>query len=253
MSKCIKCGRELTSAGIPEFYNGMCEKCYKEQNCAEYPFKQGIYDYQKQIDQLKQQLEESFTEEDVNGLIEDRDKTIKFLQKELAKKEKELGKYKSYKTDDERIKDLIDLYSKYKEENNQLKLQLDEKQNEIDEINKEFVQAVHDWKVLCAEKDKEIEGLKTKQELTFMHSKEDYFQRCNLLEEANIKLQFTQTQLAIQELEKVNGILTDTIIEVTQDEFDLNKLCYLEEISAKFYEKIQQQINDLRGEKDIED
>ncbi len=25
MSKCIKCGRELTSAEIPEFYNGMCE------------------------------------------------------------------------------------------------------------------------------------------------------------------------------------------------------------------------------------
>ena len=58
MSKCIKCGRELTSAEIPEFYNGMCEKCYKEQNCAEYPFKQGIYDYQKQLDQLKHQLAE---------------------------------------------------------------------------------------------------------------------------------------------------------------------------------------------------
>lgn len=56
------------------------------------------------------------------------------------------------------------------------------------------------------------------------------------------------TQLAIQELEKVNGILTDTIIEVTQDEFDLNKLCYLEEISARFYEKMQQQIKELKGE-----
>lgn len=107
---------------------------------------------------------------------------------------------------------------------------------------------IKELKLQLAEKDKEIEGLKTKQELTFMHSKEDYFQRCNLLEEANIKLQFTQTQLAIQELEKVNGILTDTIIEVTQNEFDLNKLCYLEEISAKFYEKIQQQIKDLKEE-----
>lgn len=58
MSKCIKCGRELTSAEIPEFYNGMCEKCCKELNCAEYPFKQGINDYQNQIDQLKQQLAE---------------------------------------------------------------------------------------------------------------------------------------------------------------------------------------------------
>ena len=43
-----------------------------------------------QINQLKQQLEESFTEEDVEGLIEDRDKTIKFLQKQLAEKDKEI-------------------------------------------------------------------------------------------------------------------------------------------------------------------
>ena len=56
MSNCIKYGRELTSAEIPEFYNGMCEKCCKELNCAEYPFKQGINDYQNQIDQLKHQL-----------------------------------------------------------------------------------------------------------------------------------------------------------------------------------------------------
>ena len=58
MNKCIICGRELTSAEIPEFYNGMCEKCYKEKNYDEYPFKQGINDYQNQIDQLKQQLAE---------------------------------------------------------------------------------------------------------------------------------------------------------------------------------------------------
>ena len=58
MSKCIKCGRELTSAEIPEFYNGMCEKCHREQNFDEYPFKQCIYDYQNLINQLKQQLAE---------------------------------------------------------------------------------------------------------------------------------------------------------------------------------------------------
>ena len=47
-----------------------------------------------QIDQLKQQLEESFTEEDVEGLIEDRDKTIKFLQQQLAEKDKEIESLK---------------------------------------------------------------------------------------------------------------------------------------------------------------
>ena len=86
-----------------------------------------------------------------------------------------------------------------------LKQQLAEKQKTIDEINKEFVQAVHDWKALCAEKDKEIEKLKTKQKPIVMHSKEDYFQRCNFLEEENIKLHFAQKQLAIQELEKVKN------------------------------------------------
>ncbi len=61
--------------------------------------------------------------------------------------------------------------------------------------------------------------------------------------------QTTQALLAIQELEKVHSILTDTIIEVTQDESDLNRLCYLEEISAKFFEKIQQQISELKDNK----
>ena len=67
----------------------------------------------------------------------------------------------------------------------------------------------------------------------------------------NIKLKQNQTQLAIQELEEVNGILTDTIIQVTQDEMDLNKLCYLEEISSKFNEKMQDEIKKLRVKNEI--
>lgn len=39
----------------------------------------------------------------------------------------------------------------------ELKRQLAEKQKTIDEINKEFVQAVHDWKALCAKKDKNFQ------------------------------------------------------------------------------------------------
>lgn len=77
MSKCIKCGRELTSAEIPEFYNGMCEKCHREQNFAEYPFKQGINDYQQQIAQLKKQLEE-------------KDKLIEFGMEEIRKRNKRI-------------------------------------------------------------------------------------------------------------------------------------------------------------------
>lgn len=47
---------------------------------------------------IRQQLDESFTEEDVEGLIEDRNKTIKFLQKQLAEKDKEIEKLKQQYT-----------------------------------------------------------------------------------------------------------------------------------------------------------
>ena len=56
MSKCIICGRELTSGESPEMYNNMCLKCYQEQNYAEYPFKQGVTDYQKQLKQSQTEL-----------------------------------------------------------------------------------------------------------------------------------------------------------------------------------------------------
>lgn len=100
---------------------------------------------------------------------------------------------------------------------NKLKQQLAEKDTRIAELEDK------DWYEACIkqleeqndrlidkieEKDKEIEELKTKQKLTFIHSKEDYFQRCNFLEEENIKLQFAQKQLAITELEKVK-IMTE--------------------------------------------
>ena len=70
--------------------------------------------------------------------------------------------------------------------------------NRIRDENKQLKQQLE-------EKDKEIEKLKIKQKPIVMHSKEDYFQRCNFLEEENIKLQFIQTKLAIQELEKVKN------------------------------------------------
>lgn len=56
------------------------------------------------------------------------------------------------------------------------------------------------------------------------------------------KLNQVLNEKAIEELEKVNEILTDTIIDITKDEFDLNKLCYLEEISAEFQKRVEQRI-----------
>ena len=85
-----------------------------------------------------------------------------------------------------------------------LRHRLAEKQNAIDEINKEFVQAVHDWKALCAEKDKEIERLKNlfelNNEVVINQGKEIFDLRVQVLQQKQ-----NQTQLAIQELEKVKN------------------------------------------------
>ena len=99
-----------------------------------------------------------------------------------------------------------------------LRQQLAEKQNTIDEINKEFVQSIHDWKALCAEKDKEISKLQA-------------------------SCQQVKTQLAIQELEKVK-----------EDCFNQKELvdfgyvaCFMVDI-ADILEIIDNQIKELKGE-----
>ena len=72
MSKCIKCGRELTSGEIPMFNNNMCYECYKDYQCEQYPFKKGIYDMQDKIEWLKQQLAEK--DKEIEHLIKRIDK-----------------------------------------------------------------------------------------------------------------------------------------------------------------------------------
>ena len=124
----------------------------------------------------------------------------------------------------------------------QLKQQLAEKQNTIDEINKEFVQSIHDWKALCAEKDKEIEKIKTKQKPIVMHSKENYY----FLEEENIKLHFVQKQLAIQELEKVKDTLKH-FCNIHNDEYYGVK-SQVKGIEQNVCESIDNQIKILKGE-----
>lgn len=95
-----------------------------------------------------------------------------------------------------------------------------------EETEENFVdgQKYNELKQQLAEKDKEIE----------------YQESMKILAVKN------QNQKAIEQLEKVNEVLTDTIIEVTENEFNTDKLCYLEEISSRFYDKIQQQINELK-------
>lgn len=197
-----------------------------------------------QIDQLKQQLDESFTEEDVNGLIEDRDKTIKFLQQQLAEKEKEINSL---------IVDYEKRISQEQELMSNMEHRLTEKQNEIDEINKEFVQSVKDWKTLCAEKDKEIEKLK--QQYTILENENGKLITELIMDKykkAQKEVSFG-IQLAIQKLEEVKENLKQLEINIdNQAGFSQGYKLELKQKSLykNVYKTIDQQIKELKGEKD---
>ena len=123
----------------------------------------------------------------------------------------------------------------------------------LKEIEKLYTQQVIDMDKLkedlelseksCVEIEKENEDLKQQLEEA-LNLRSDIQERFDKL--------ILSYELVISEFEKVNGVLTDTIIEITQDEFDANKLCYLEEISSKFCEKINQIIDMLEGKKDVQ-
>ena len=121
---CENCGIETN--GIT-FVNGMkfCAKCYHQIF--------GKDNQQTEITQLKQQLAE--TEQKFLEFQEDSIRNEQTYVRELAEKDKE-------------IKSLIVDYEKRISQEQELmsnmEHRLTEKQNTIDEINKEFVQAVHD-------------------------------------------------------------------------------------------------------------
>ena len=82
------------------------------------------------------------------------------LAEEVEKLKKELIKKDKIIKDKETIyKSLLKTSHDSIMENEQLKQQLAEKEKTIDEINKEFVQAVKDWKSLVEQKEKEIEKI----------------------------------------------------------------------------------------------
>lgn len=112
-----------------------------------------------------------------------------------------------------------------------LKQQLAEKQNTIDEINKEFLQAVHDWKTLCAEKDKEIEMLNA--------IKNNAIECADLFK---VALSVRQKDLAIQELEKTLNFI-ENVFDKALKNCSLNNGYY-----DQILDFIDQQIKELKGE-----
>ena len=188
-----------------------CSRCGKDLECEELcdVYTSKIDDsfickdcYKKEkpdyIQQLKQQLDEK--DKEINSLIVDYEKRISQEQELMSNMEHRLT----------------------------------EKQKTIDEINREFVQAVHDWKALCAEKDKEIEKLK--QQYTILENENGKLTTELIMDKykkAQKEVSFGK-QLAIQELEKVKEWLEPKY-------FDYEQINYLSKI-------IDQQIKKLKGE-----
>ena len=129
----------------------------------------------------------------------------------------------------------------------QLKQQLAEKQNTINEINREFVQAVHDGKALCAEKDKEIERLKNlfelNNEVVINQGKEIFDLRVQVLQQKQ-----NQTQLAIQELAEVERLLYESHYK----EIDNRYYAEYEDIKNLIDSHIKA-LEELKGGKDVKD
>lgn len=168
------------------------------------------------------------------------DETIANLKQQLAEKDKEINSL---------IVDYEKRISQEQELMSNIEHQLTEKQNTIDEINKEFVQAVHDWKVLCAEKDKEIETMKKDSDknidylvefASLIENEKDCNRMLKALDRVKSgnkyiidKANQSKTEFAIQELEKVKAKVRDVSGALA--------LCEVEV-------QIDQQIQELRRE-----
>lgn len=201
-----------------------CECCHewwydrdvKEDLCP------NCYDYFKQ---LKRQLEE-------------KDNLIEFGKEEIRKRNKRIDEIV------ERDKKLF--YDKNKELE-KLKQQLEEKDKEVTDLEKEngiltnllatkpTEIELDELYTQLKEKDKEIEQYKSNQKVISLHSAEDWYNRFIDTTTQNIKLEFTQKQLAIQELEKVKILLQ-------------NAVNYEGYTFIGIYDAVNNQIKELKGE-----
>jgi len=88
-----------------------CEEEYEPYTLEEIELLRKTKSYRPTYKQLKEKiadleakLAESFTEKDVEGLIKDREETIKFLKQQLTEKEKEIKILKNMKADEMALK-----------------------------------------------------------------------------------------------------------------------------------------------------
>ena len=98
------------------------------------------------------------------------------------------------------------------------------------------MQAIHDWKTLCAEKDKEIERLKVFEKAYYFNqlqaSQEDIQQFQQLANQNAVNI----NHIAITELEKVKTLIQNAI--------NFERPNFVE-----VYDALNKQIKELKGEK----
>lgn len=189
-----------------------CTTIGKNGTYINWELRQDLKEKNQQIDQLNQQLAEKDGE--INSLIADYEKRISQEQELMSNMEHQLA----------------------------------EKQNTIDEINKEFVQAVHDWKVLCVEKDKEIERLKVFEKIYYQNQLQASQETINKLFQSAYQspIAVGLNEIAIQELEKVNEYIEQHKYKTFKED---RYVVYYKSLK----DQIDNQIKALKGEKDVKD
>lgn len=208
-----------------EYIKNDCHPVGYNEPCQSYFFGQTSVDLLlDRIDQLKQQLEDLKSKLREANRVKNKNKFLEEKNKEKREK------------NDQRLKEIMTSNSKLNLENAVLKQQLEEEKAE-NEILKEFADKLDN------EFGKNVEPTLSEKADNIIALYRTNKKYCEI---AGEKIKEFKQQLTEQEKEKVNGIFTDIIIEVTKDEFDLDRFCYLEEVSAKFGEKIQEKIKELR-------
>ena len=234
-------------------------------------------DKNKELEKLKQQLAEKDKEiEEIlsskrhfKTCAENMSDVLKTINSVLPKPQENGLNYKKVADDvialikekDKEINSLIVDYEKRISQEQELMSNMEhrlaEKQNTINEINKEFVQAVHDWKALCAEKDKEIETMKKDSDknidylvefASLIENEKDCNRMLKALDRVKSgnkyiidKANQSKTEFAMQELEKVKELVKDK--SAWQSPFGLLKIQ-----ESDVEQIIDNQIKEIKGE-----
>ena len=200
----------------------------------------------KTVKSLEDKLAESFAEKDVEGLIKDREETIKVLKQQLAEKESEADQ--RYKDWQEEIRECDGLRVVLSEVRKQLddtetqnkrvleKLELIVRANqELEQKLAEKDKEISNLKGLVNERDKQIKNLKTNKKRVVEHKNK-------------VKISF-----AVEQLEKVKENIIDRLADIDRqfmedlwDEEQYARMCWENWDTEKFIDNQIKAIKEMK-------